>query len=538
MTAHLARPWSRVRGALRFSRFELKIALALVIAATLPLGAALVLAGRVAEENLTLGLDPRVVERLESIPSLYQDLFQARKQLYAEQARSLARGLPADPARGSAYLATALTRTPRLRRVVWTGADGVVVSESETQAPNPEGEWREAPARVALPGGGTLTCIFAIEARYFAEVNEARELAELVQSVDALRDEIRRSYLLAFGALVGAWALCAAAVGIWLARRTTSRLSRLVLAVRRLAAGDLAVQVDPGSGSDEVAGLARAFNAMVREVRESRSRIVYLEKISGWQDVARRLAHEIKNPLTPMKLAFQQLDARWKAKPGGDPEFGKLLGDAGEIVREEISTLQRLVDEFSAFAKLPEVRPEPGELGELADEFLRTSPQIREQADVELVRASGAVPVAVDRALMRRVFTNLCANAVEAARPGRAHIHLGVARTRERAVLTVSDEGPGIDRSLRDRIFDPYFTTKGTGTGLGLAIVKKIVLQHGGEIEPGERPGGGASFTIALPLVEAAAQPAAQPVSPPPAPPPTATPPGPHVPASRRKRGR
>jgi signal transduction histidine kinase len=108
--------------------------------------------------------------------------------------------------------------------------------------------------------------------------------------------------------------------------------------------------------------------------------------------------------------------------------------------------------------------------------------------------------VGLDKTLMRRVLTNLCANAVEAAQPKRARIHLGVARTRDRAVLTVSDEGPGVDRTVRDRIFDPYFTTKGTGTGLGLAIVKKIVLQHGGEIQAGERPGGGAAFSVALPL--------------------------------------
>jgi two-component system, NtrC family, nitrogen regulation sensor histidine kinase NtrY len=509
MRARLAGATRWAAGALRFSRFELKIALALVVAATLPLVGALFLAGRVAEENLSLGLDPRVVDRLESIPALYGDLFQARKQLYAEQARTLARGLPADPARASAYLANAVERTPRLRRATWLRADGRVVTEAETQKPSPEGEWREAPARVGLPGGGSLECVFAIEARYFAEVNEARELAERVQGVDALRSEIRRSYVRAFGVLLVLWAMGAAAVGIWLARRTTRRLSALVLAVRRLAKGDLAVQVDPGRGTDELSGLARAFNTMVREVRESRDRIVYLEKISGWQDVARRLAHEIKNPLTPMKLAFQQLEARWKTSPArtDDAEFGKLLADAGEIVREEIGTLQRLVDEFSGFAKLPEVRAEPADLGEFADEFLRTSPQIREAADVELVRATPSCPVSLDKGLMRRVLTNLASNAVEASRPERARIRLGIARTRDRAVLTVADEGPGIDRAVRDRIFDPYFTTKGTGTGLGLAIVKKIVLQHGGEIEAGERPGGGASFTIALPLRADAAAP-------------------------------
>ena len=485
---------------LRVSRFELKIALALVFAATFPLLGALYLASRLAEENLELGLNPRVVERLESIPTLYRDLFQARKQLYAQQAKDIAMGLPRDPARGPAYLAAAVSRTPRLRRAVWTGPDGRVLAQVETDQPNPEGEWRDVPARVTLPRGGLLESTFAIEARFFAELDDARELAEAVRDADRIRAGIRRGYVRSFGALLLAWAVVAAVLGTLLARVTTRRVSRLVDAVRKLAAGDLSVQVDPGRSSDEVAGLARAFNAMVREVKESRDRIVYLEKISGWQEVARRLAHEIKNPLTPIQLAFQQLEARWASSPADDPAFEKLLREAGEIVRDEIGTLQRLVADFSAFAKLPEVKPEPGDLAEFVDDFVRTSPQIGEAADVEVSRGAGAVPVAIDRTLMRRVLANLAANAIDAARPGRARIHLGVARGRDRAVLTVADEGPGIERDVRERIFDPYFTTKNDGTGLGLAIVKKIVLQHGGEIQAGERPGGGASFTIALPV--------------------------------------
>jgi signal transduction histidine kinase len=487
---------------LRVSRFELRIAAALVVAATLPLFGALFLASRVAEENLDLGLQPRVVERLEAVPALYGDLFQARKQLYGEQARAVARGLPADRRRGAAYLAAAVERTPRLRHAAWIGADGATIAEADDPTPEVGGEWRDAPARVALPGGGRLECLFEIEARFFAELDEAREVGELVQGVHALRGEIRRSYVRAFGALLVAMAVAAAAIGILLARRTTRRVSQLVAAVRRLAAGDLAVQVDPGGASDEVAGLALAFNAMVREVRESRDRIVYLEKISGWQEVARRLAHEIKNPLTPMKLAFQQLEAHWprSAAREKDPAFGKLLAAAGEIVRDEVGTLQRLVDEFSAFAKLPDVRPEPADLGEFVEDFLRTSPDVAAAADVEVVKASPSTPVSLDRALMRRVLANLCSNAVEAALPARARVHVGVARTRDRAVLTVADEGPGIERAARERIFDPYFTTKKTGTGLGLAIVKKILLQHGGDVQVGERPGGGASFSLVLPL--------------------------------------
>jgi nitrogen fixation/metabolism regulation signal transduction histidine kinase len=442
---------------------------------------------------------PRVVDRIEAVPLLYHELFQARKQLYAEQARALSRSLPRDVPRARAFLEAAIEHTPRLRRVSWFAPDGTLIAEREAAAPWEAGEWRPAPVKVTLADGSRLEFVFAVEAIFFAELDEARMLGEQVKALERFGAELPRSYARSFGLMLLASAIVAATVGIWLARRTTKRVARLVGAVQRLAAGDLSVQVDPGKSRDEVAGLTRAFNEMVREVKESRDRIVYLEKISGWQEVARRLAHEIKNPLTPIQLAFQQLEARWRAAPG-DPAFGELVEDAGQIVREEVGTLQRLVEEFSGFAKLPEVKPEPADLGEFLEEYVRTSPQLADAADLELVRAAGACPVALDRALFRRVLANLCQNAVEAARPDRARVHLGVARTRDRAVLTVADEGPGIEWGMRERIFDPYFTTKGTGTGLGLAIVKKIILQHGGEILVGERPGGGASFTVALPL--------------------------------------
>ncbi len=487
---------------MRPSRFELKIALALVLAVVVPLLAALWLAARLAEENLAFGLNPRVIDSLESTPALFGDLFHARKELYAEQARAIAGSLPSDRSRAARYLEGALRRTPRLRRIAWLDASGAPIAEAEAAWPNPEGEWREAPARATLPSGEILEAVFAIEARFFADLDEVRELAETYQSAGLLRADIQRSYVRAFGLVLVAFALLAATAGTLLARRTTRRVSDLVRAVRELARGNLTVRVDPGTARDEVAGLARAFNEMVREVREGRDRIVYLEKISGWQEVARRLAHEIKNPLTPIQLAFQQLEARFRASPGGDPELARLFAETGEIVREEIGTLQRLVEEFSGFAKLPEVRPEPSDLGLFVEEFLRTNPQVAEAADVEVVRASGECPVALDRALMRRVLANLLRNAEEAARPGRARIHLGVSRTQDRTVLTVGDEGPGIECDVRARVFDPYFTTRRDGTGLGLAIVKKIVLQHGGEIEVGDRPGGGALFTLAFPLAD------------------------------------
>ncbi len=167
-------PVRRALGRVRVSRFELTIAVALVVAATAPLGFAVYQAGRLTEHALAFGLDPRVVDRLESIPGLYLEIFRSRKQLYAEQAREIARGLPRDAARGAAYLEQAVHATPRLRRVAWLAPDGGVVAEADASAPEAEGEWRDAPARVALPGGGALECTFAIEARFFAELDEAR----------------------------------------------------------------------------------------------------------------------------------------------------------------------------------------------------------------------------------------------------------------------------------------------------------------------------------------------------------------------------
>jgi nitrogen fixation/metabolism regulation signal transduction histidine kinase len=472
---------------------------ALVLAAVLPLVPALLAANWLVDNNAGVWLAPRVAERLAAVPGTYQELFRARKQLYAEQARGLARALPRDRDGLRPALERALQRLPRLRHAAVTGPDGAILAEVDAPGED-EGGFRAAPVEVELPGGGALVATFGVEAALFAELDETRALAETARDMERTSGEVRRSILLSLGATLAASAVLAALLGYLMARRTARRLVRLAEAHRRVASGDLSVRVEPEGGGDEVAALARGFNVMVEEVRQSRDRIVYLEKISGWQEVARRLAHEIKNPLTPIQLAFQQLEARWQQQPGGDAAFGRLLGDAGEIVRQEVATLQRLVEEFSSFARLPDVRPEPADLGAFVEAFLETSPQLAEAAEVTLTRSGGPVPVALDATLMRRVLANLTDNAVQAARPARARIHLGVARARERAVLTVGDEGPGIDPALRPRVFDPYVTTKSAGTGLGLAIAKKIVLQHGGEILVGERPGGGACFTLAFPL--------------------------------------
>jgi nitrogen fixation/metabolism regulation signal transduction histidine kinase len=291
-----------------------------------------------------------------------------------------------------------------------------------------------------------------------------------------------------------------------ISRRVTRRVAVLADATARVGSGDLTVEV-PIEVDDEIGDLTKEFNAMVRDLRESRGRIEYLQRIGAWQEFARRLAHEIKNPLTPIQLAVQEVHRSYR---GDDPVYRERLGDALAIVEEEVATLRRLVSEFSAFAKLPQARLEPADLNEFVRELGRSLQGVAEELEgkasvsVECIAASSALPVRIDAMMLKRAVDNLVRNSVQAvaaAGPGvRGHVRVRAERAGGFALLQVADDGPGVAAEHRARVFDPYYTTKIEGTGLGLAIVKKVVLEHAGEIECGPSELGGAMFTIRLPL--------------------------------------
>ena len=249
-------------------------------------------------------------------------------------------------------------------------------------------------------------------------------------------------------------------------------------------------------GEDEVGQLVQVYNQKVQELHESAERLARSERESAWREMARQVAHEIKNPLTPMKLGIQQFQRSWDPAA---PDARERLERFSTAMVEQIDTLNGVASAFSQFAHMPVPKPEEVQLNEVVrmavdvfDALPGTTISLHEE---------GPFTVLADREHLLRVFNNLLKNAIQAIpddRMGRIQVHLR--RSEEKAVVEVRDNGSGIDDGIRERIFSPSFTTKSSGMGLGLAMVKRIVESTGGQVwfTSSEE---GTSFFVALPLV-------------------------------------
>ena len=355
------------------------------------------------------------------------------------------------------------------------------------------------PSSPAAAAGQRLELTFGIPAEMYDRFQELTATLDLERRREQVYDAYVDRYLRDYFVFVLALLAVVPFIGLFFARRATERVARLRDAAERVGEGDLSVRLAP-TGRDELDELARAFDGMVAELGDARSRLEYLQKVSAWQEVARRLAHEIKNPLTPIQLAVQELAIKYQ---GNDPSYRRLLDTAVEILKEEITDLRRLVEDFSAFAKLPKVEPEPVDLGGFLSDFVRHHPEW--QAYLEVAAPASPLTAACDRTLFGRVLNNLVENAVQAAQSvgtaPRVRLSVESRPQRGRVVVAIDDNGPGVSVADRQRIFDPYITTKPHGTGLGLAIVRKVVIDHGGDISVAHTPSslGGARFEVDLP---------------------------------------
>jgi signal transduction histidine kinase len=287
-----------------------------------------------------------------------------------------------------------------------------------------------------------------------------------------------------------------ASVGLaaWLARRTVGPVTALLEGTRRVARGDLSSRVDV-QASGELAQLVDAFNRMSADLATARNQLAHAERIAAWEQIARALAHEIKNPLTPIAMAIETLQ---RTHDRQHPDFDRFFQEGTATVLEEVARLKRLATEFGEFARWPKPVVSPALPGDVLRSVVQLYSSLPPPHLLHTEEAPGLPTIQIDRDQIQRALVNIVKNALEAM-PGGGRVAIRAIGVDGGVAFEVADNGPGMSPEARARLFEPYFTTKPEGTGLGLAIVHRIVTEHGGKLSVDETPGGGTTFRIWLP---------------------------------------
>ena len=317
-------------------------------------------------------------------------------------------------------------------------------------------------------------------------------LASRQQQTDAQIDELDRRVLLA--AVV--FMMVGAGIGYYMAERIADPVNRLMRATRRIARGDLDARV-LATSSDELRRLVDAFNQMADDLQRQRRELERTNRLAAWADMARQVAHDIKNPLTPIQLNAEHL--RRVHVDQGRP-LGNLIDECVSNILGQVRLLRQIASEFSSFASVPEPRPLDTNLGDLVSEVVEP---YRSGLAGKVVIATHIPPlpmVSVDRMLIGRALTNIIENALHAM-PGGGTLTIDAALApHKRVQLRATDTGVGMDADAMSKIFEPYFSTKAIGTGLGLTIAKRNVEANGGTISVASERGKGTSVTMTLPV--------------------------------------
>jgi signal transduction histidine kinase len=316
---------------------------------------------------------------------------------------------------------------------------------------------------------------------------------------------------IAYG-VAGGGILLAIAFSLWIAARVSRPIEQLAQAAEEVAGGNWDVRVPP-RGRDEVSVLARSFNHMTEQLVSQRDRLVQSERVAAWRELARRLAHELKNPLFPLQLTVENLVRARELPPA---EFDEVFRESTATLGTEIANLKTIIGRFSDFSKMPKPELERIDAADVVwrvallhcpwlvrglkasgDGFVGTSPL---GCAVEL--SLDPMPLDADPELLHRALSNLVLNAMDAM-PDGGKLTISAHPKGEKVELRVADTGQGMTPEECGRLFTPYYTTKQHGTGLGLAIVQSVVADHAGTIAVESPAGGGATFIITLPRAAA-----------------------------------
>ena len=315
-----------------------------------------------------------------------------------------------------------------------------------------------------------------------------RELASLVQ-------RIRTAGMVAGGIGI----LLGVLLSYWVTARVTRPVALLAQGAQKVAAGDWSARVDVRS-RDEIGELARAFNGMTQQLLEQRDRLVQAERVAAWRELARRLAHELKNPLFPIQITIENMQ---RAREKAPEQFDEVFRESTATLLEELANLKAIVGRFSDFAKMPPPQFETVDLNETLRRAVRLfEAQLnapgRPPITPEVLCDDNVGSVRADPEQLHGALRNLMLNAIDAM-PAGGTLTLRTRRQNGAVLLEISDTGEGLTPEERERLFTPYYTTKQNGTGLGLAIVQSVVSDHGGRISVESERGRGTTFRIELP---------------------------------------
>ena len=296
----------------------------------------------------------------------------------------------------------------------------------------------------------------------------------------------------------GAGVVLGLALSFWTAARVSRPLRDLTSSVREVAGGKWDTRAAVAS-SDEIGQLARDFNRMTEQLVEQRDRMIQAERVAAWRELARRLAHELKNPLFPLQLTIENLQ---RSRQNSAEQFDEVFRESTSTLLAEMDNLKTIIGRFSDFAKMPPPQPEPVDLNAIARDVVQLfdaqihapgSPPVDVRLDLD--EKAGLIPA--DPEQMRRLLRNLILNALDAMPKGGA-LTIRTQRSAGKLALEVADSGEGLTPEECERLFTPYYTTKQHGTGLGLAIVQSVVSDHKGTISVASEPGKGTTFRIEL----------------------------------------
>ena len=308
-----------------------------------------------------------------------------------------------------------------------------------------------------------------------------------------IEEELAQRNAFVFGAYALVFGLVTI-VGGFVANRISRPLSDLTSATERVAHGNLDTRLTPRS-SDEIGELMESFNRMTEDLKRSRQDLARVERELAWKEMAKQVAHEIKNPLTPMKLSIQHLRQAFKDKTKDREE---ILQRVTQTVIDQIDVLSRIATEFSNFARMPERRYERFDVQDLLRESIALFKEVR-KIEFRSKISDTRILLVADRDELRRVFINILRNSIQAMEKG-GTITIESRLTNRRCVIRISDTGGGIPGELQRKVFEPNFSTKTDGSGLGLAISQKIIEELGGSISLQSEVNKGTTIEISLPV--------------------------------------